>query len=325
MYWTHTTDSNGRLEKLFWSDGCCRKNYAVFGEVIAFDATYKKNIYKRPLVVFSGVNHHNQTIVFAAALVSDEKVETCVWLLEHFLEAMEGKVPLSVMTDQDPAMKKAIQKVLPNSHHRLCAWHLLRNANTNVDNPNFLAMLRTCMCGDLEIGEFERKWAEIVDECGLREHTWVLDLYQKKEMWATAYMRGKFFAGFRTTSRVEGLHAQVGRFVNTWNNLTNFMENFFRYLSYQRFRELEANFDSLHGDQVLLTPLKRLERSASNIYTKNIFLLLRRGLQRALILRVNVYKETSTCVICFVTKYGWSTKKWNVSFWQSEMVYKCAC
>jgi hypothetical protein len=31
----------------------------VFGDVVAFDAAYKRNKYMCPLVVFSGVNHHN--------------------------------------------------------------------------------------------------------------------------------------------------------------------------------------------------------------------------------------------------------------------------
>lgn len=69
MFVTHTVDQDGRLEHMFWCDGESRLNYEVFGDVLAFDATYKKNKYLCPLVVFSGVNHHNQTIVFATALV----------------------------------------------------------------------------------------------------------------------------------------------------------------------------------------------------------------------------------------------------------------
>ncbi|KAL4286818.1 hypothetical protein AHAS_Ahas19G0124200 [Arachis hypogaea] len=57
-------------------------DYQVFGDVVAFDATYKKNVYLSPLVVFFGVNHHNLTVVFAATLVADEKEETYVWLLQ---------------------------------------------------------------------------------------------------------------------------------------------------------------------------------------------------------------------------------------------------
>ena len=95
--------------------------YEVFGDVLIFDATYKKNKYLCPFVVFSGVNHHNQTIVFGAAIVTDEMEETYVWLLEQFLEAMKGKTPCSIITDGDFALRNAITRVMPGVFHRLCA------------------------------------------------------------------------------------------------------------------------------------------------------------------------------------------------------------
>jgi len=98
-----------------------RKDWSVFGDVLAFDATYKRNKYLCPVVVFSGVNHHNQSIVFAAAIVANETKSTYVWLLQQLLEAMGGKSPLSVINDGDLAMRKAIKIVFPNAHHRLCA------------------------------------------------------------------------------------------------------------------------------------------------------------------------------------------------------------
>ncbi|XP_057444440.1 protein FAR1-RELATED SEQUENCE 5-like [Lotus japonicus] len=212
LIWKHTYDEDRRLDKLFWSDGCSRDNYSLFGDVLAFDATYKKNKYKRPLMIFSGVYPHNQTIIFAAALVSNEQEDTYVWLLQNLLDAMHEKFPVSVITDGDPAIKKAIRKVLPNAHHRLCAWHLLRNAVSNVVEPKFIQMFTRCMLCDLEVAKFEKKFAEMVIECGCQDNVWVQDLYAQKKMWATAHMRGEFFAGSRTTSRVEGLHAQVGRY-----------------------------------------------------------------------------------------------------------------
>jgi len=36
-------DDNRRLERLFWCDGESRVNYEIFGDVLAFDATYRKN------------------------------------------------------------------------------------------------------------------------------------------------------------------------------------------------------------------------------------------------------------------------------------------
>ncbi|KAJ1416113.1 hypothetical protein SESBI_17634 [Sesbania bispinosa] len=86
--------------------------------------------------------------------------------------AMKGKVPLSVITDGDLAMRNAIKRVFPNAHHR---------------------------------------WERTVIECGLEDNSWVREMYEKKRMWATCFIRGHFFAGVGTTSRCEGLHAQLGR------------------------------------------------------------------------------------------------------------------
>lgn len=118
-------------------------------------------------VIFFGVNHHNQTIVFAIGLITNETEETYVWLLEQFVDAMKGNTPSCVITDGDIAMKNAIRKVFPNAHHRLCAWHLLRNATINVNILGFLPKLKRCMLGDYDVIEFENLWGEMVAEFGL--------------------------------------------------------------------------------------------------------------------------------------------------------------
>ncbi|XP_015931824.1 protein FAR-RED IMPAIRED RESPONSE 1-like [Arachis duranensis] len=70
------------LCNLFWSDGRCQEDYLLFSDVLAFDATYDRNKYNLPIVVFSGVNHHNQTCVFGTAMVSCESHESYIWVLE---------------------------------------------------------------------------------------------------------------------------------------------------------------------------------------------------------------------------------------------------
>ncbi|KAJ1381110.1 MULE transposase domain [Sesbania bispinosa] len=90
MFTQHTMTEDGRLEHLFWSDGIMQLNYKVFGDVLAFDATYGKNKYRLPLVVFSGLNHHNRTTIFASAVVANESEATYVWLLRQFLDAMKA-------------------------------------------------------------------------------------------------------------------------------------------------------------------------------------------------------------------------------------------
>jgi hypothetical protein len=182
MFVTHSIDIERRLERLFWCDGENRMNYEIFEDVLAFDATYRKNKYNCPFVVFSSVNHHNQTIVFATTIVTRETEETYVWLLEQLLTAMKSKHLLSVITDGDTAMKNAIKRTFPNAHHRLCVWHLLRNASANVGIPEFMPYLKRCMLGDMEVVTFEKLWSEMVQKFGLQDNGWVKEMYEKKNM-----------------------------------------------------------------------------------------------------------------------------------------------
>ena len=169
------------------------------------------------------MNHHLQTVVFASALVSNEIEDTYVWILETFVETMKGKSPQSVRTDGDGAMRNVIRKFFPGAHHHLCGWHLLKNATSNGCRPKFTQDFKKCMLGDFEIDEFEERSASMVKKFRVEENTWVQDTYQRKEMWSTTYMKGKFFTRLRTTSRCEALHSQIGRYVQSGYNLREFL------------------------------------------------------------------------------------------------------
>uniref|UniRef100_A0A0R0FP05 SWIM-type domain-containing protein n=1 Tax=Glycine max TaxID=3847 RepID=A0A0R0FP05_SOYBN len=152
MYVSYTADEGSRLQRLFWCDTESQLLYEVFGDVLAFDATYKKNKYLFPFVVFFGMNHHNQTIVFATTIVTDETEETYVWLLEQLLVAMKGKAPCSIITDGDLTMMNAITRVMP-------------------------------------VVEFEEKWKEMVATFELEDNTWIAELYEKRMKWSPAHLR----------------------------------------------------------------------------------------------------------------------------------------
>ncbi|RYR58792.1 hypothetical protein Ahy_A05g024664 isoform A [Arachis hypogaea] len=171
------------------SDGISQLDYRLFRDVIAFDAMYKKNKYSCPLVIFSGVNHHNQTIIFAAALIVDETTYTYIWLLHQLMFAMKGKTPTSIITDGAMAIRNAVRDVFPEVRHRLCAWHLIRIATSNVGKPSFTSKFRKIMLGDYEIPVFKRKWVQLIKEFGLEDKPWVINMYKEKHMWATAYIR----------------------------------------------------------------------------------------------------------------------------------------
>ena len=62
-----------------------------------------------PFAPFVGVIGHGHTCLFGCAFICDETIETFKWVFKAFIEAMGGKHPATIITDQDAAMKSAIQ------------------------------------------------------------------------------------------------------------------------------------------------------------------------------------------------------------------------
>lgn len=99
------------LQHLFWCDNVSRMHYALFGDVVTFDVTYRKIKYNILLVMFYEVNNHNQIIIFGSFIIGDETGKTYVWLLKNPVEAMEGKCLICVITDGDLEMINSIRRV----------------------------------------------------------------------------------------------------------------------------------------------------------------------------------------------------------------------
>ncbi|XP_059597995.1 protein FAR1-RELATED SEQUENCE 5 [Vitis vinifera] len=201
FFYKFNIDEESRLANLFWVDSTARMDYACFGDVLAFDTTYRTNAYKKPLVVL---------------------------VLETFLDAMMNKKPISVVTDGDKAMRKAIKKVLPDMCHRLCSWHLQRNAFTNVYIKDFSSIFARCMFMHGNEEEFEKVWHEMVANLGLNENCWVTEIYGKRKRWAEVYLRGNFFGGMRTTQRCESMNAYLNRFLKIRLRQYEFVQQFDR-------------------------------------------------------------------------------------------------
>jgi hypothetical protein len=66
-------------------------DYALFGDVMTFDTRYSTNKEYRPFGVFVGFNHFREIVVFGAALLYDETLDSFRWLFETFLAAHNRK------------------------------------------------------------------------------------------------------------------------------------------------------------------------------------------------------------------------------------------
>ncbi|KAJ9556431.1 hypothetical protein OSB04_011045 [Centaurea solstitialis] len=116
---------------VFWADEIMKMNYREFGDSISFDATYRTNLHAMVFVPFIGIDNHKRSVVVGAALTSGETAEDYTWVLKAFMKA-HGREPKFVITDQCPAMKKAIPAVFPGSVHRLCMWHIIKNVKSRI-------------------------------------------------------------------------------------------------------------------------------------------------------------------------------------------------
>ncbi|CAN1128097.1 Protein FAR1-RELATED SEQUENCE 5 [Linum perenne] len=109
-----------------------------------------------------GVNHHHQSVIFGGAFLDNERNESYIWLLQTFLQCMGGKKPVSIIIDGDKAMRHAIGEVFPEAAHRLCSWHIDRNAGAQKLGPEFMCGLNGFMKNRISIEEFEQKWQILV-------------------------------------------------------------------------------------------------------------------------------------------------------------------
>nr|KAJ0216989.1 hypothetical protein LSAT_V11C300106290 [Lactuca sativa] len=100
----------------------------------------KKNVpsftfeYDIVFVPFTGIDNHKKCVTFGVGLLSKEDGVSYEWLLRAFLKAFR-KQPQLVISDQDVALKKAIDNVFPLAHHRLCMWHITKKLPNKMQPP----------------------------------------------------------------------------------------------------------------------------------------------------------------------------------------------
>lgn len=76
FYYEIQVDEDELITNIIWVDGMMKEDYGLFGDVVCFDTTYRKNEENMPFALFVGMNHHKQTIIFGATLLFDETIET---------------------------------------------------------------------------------------------------------------------------------------------------------------------------------------------------------------------------------------------------------
>ena len=109
---------HGFMANIVWADASSRMAYHYFGDAVIFDTSIFCEKALIPVVAFTGVNHHLQPIVFGCALLVDDTESSYTWIFENWLSAMNGRAPISLLTDLNSAIAAAASKVFPSTRHR---------------------------------------------------------------------------------------------------------------------------------------------------------------------------------------------------------------
>ncbi|XP_042965407.1 protein FAR1-RELATED SEQUENCE 5-like [Carya illinoinensis] len=165
-----------------------RAAYQYFGDVVTFDTTYLTNRYGMPFAPFVSVNHHGQSILLGAGLISSEDTETFAWLFRTWLQCMDGIAPKAIITNQDRVMKNAIALVFPETRHRFCLWHILKKVPEKLGSyvaykSGLKTGLMKCVYDTQSSEDFEKCWAEFINTFELHENAWLNSLYAERDHW----------------------------------------------------------------------------------------------------------------------------------------------
>ncbi|WOK94751.1 protein FAR1-RELATED SEQUENCE 4 isoform X1 [Canna indica] len=278
FYYAIQVDEYDQMTNVFWADAKSMMDYHYFGEVVCFDTSYKANDYGRPFALFIGVNHHKQPVIFAAAFLYDETVESFKWLFETFKTAMCWKQPQTVFTDQCSAMSDAIAASWPGTAHRLCIWQIYQNANKQLadvfeGSETFAHDFSQCIYDFEDAVEFSLAWKLMLDKYNLNDNEWLTKLYEERENWSLPYVRQTFSADITSTLRVESLGSWLKEHLNLEKDLRSFLELYELLLDKRRYDELQADYNANQGTPRI--PI-RLLWQAANAYTPSVFDSFRR-------------------------------------------------
>ncbi|CAI9304073.1 unnamed protein product [Lactuca saligna] len=280
--------SNNRLNSLFWADETAKYNYNSFGDVISIDVTFSMNKYDMVFVPFTGIDNHKKCVTFGAGLLSKEDGVSYEWLLRAFLKAFR-KQPQLVLSDQDPALKKAIDKVFPLAHHRLCMWYItkkLPNKILSIEDATTNQKFRKCFHSiiwnsKLEPHEFENVWRQMLEEFKITDNTWMNTMYGLRKCWIPAFFKHIPMSGLmRTTSLSESQNWSFQTTTLTGSYLVMFMMTFESVMERQRHNQILNDFNTATTFPKFITRTP-YEPHASNVYTRNIFYQVQKEISRS--------------------------------------------
>lgn len=205
--------------------------------VFVLDCTYKTNRFGMPLLHIIGISPNNISFSVGFCFMKNEDGDSYLWALHTIFSWLEigsntGRYPI-LCTDRDLALVATIRDYFKNHPHLLCRWHInirvlencrkyfpdntVNEGKTEVDPlwDRFLTDWQLLLNSPTEIQyeanlrAFKEKYCSIPAAIQYLEGIWLCHKEKIVSCWTNKYMH----LGNSSTSRVEGSHAYVKRYI----------------------------------------------------------------------------------------------------------------
>ncbi|KAH7522412.1 hypothetical protein FEM48_Zijuj07G0135700 [Ziziphus jujuba var. spinosa] len=237
--------------------------------------------------------------------------------------AMSGRRPFSIIADQDKVIQQAIRQVFPGTHHRFSLWQMKAKEREylNLMDGAFKYEYEKCIYESRTTDEFDTAWNGLLHRYGLIDNAWLTEMYQKRENWVPAYLRGTFFAGIPLSETTESF---FGAFLNAQTPLVEFVSRYERGIERRREAERREDFNTFNL-QAFLQTKEPVEEQCRRLYTLTVFKIFQKEvLQSYSYLGFKIYEEGPVSRY-LVRKGGNDNEKCMVTIGVSNLSVACSC
>ena len=243
---------------------------------------------------------------------------------------MKGKAPVSIITDQDAAMRSAIAKTFPNTNHRNCRWHIMDKFSGTIGpvlaaNAELEDDFKECLNHTVNPAELEAKWAAMIDKYVLHDNVHFQHLYAIRSSFVPAFYMHCFYPFLQSTQSSEGFNSVLKRYVNPNMSVLHFV---------RQYQKIQDKCLVAHDGQDFRTDDRDrrrwskypIEKHASIVYTKNLFYRFSKEFEKTAEYDVRPGSEFQYYLVPnnkFV--YGYGKRTYIVTAIEDEGSYYCEC
>ncbi|XP_021762641.1 protein FAR-RED IMPAIRED RESPONSE 1-like [Chenopodium quinoa] len=223
----------------------------------------------------------------------------------EWLAFMKNRAPKAILTDQAASMLRPLAEVMPNTVHCWCIWHIMSKIPEKLGKcaryQEFVNPLKELVYESFDPKEFQTRWAEFIAEYKLEDNEWLQILHKESRMWVPAFVKDFFWAGMKTTQRVESINRFFDGYVNRKEKLHEFPQKYCMALD-------QCVRDEVSADERCSKYLRRLVsgfkvENIPKLYTDNKFQEVQKECTRMMYCNVRGEKVLSENLIQYSVVY----------------------